>query len=301
MKINDITSWEDWCQTFQNIETFKELIYEIFDQHNLEIDNIENTYPGTNAVFKVGKYIVKIFVPEDVKPWEEDDYILELQHALRTKNISNYTPKLYANGAVKKKFLWKYLVFEFIDGKHMNEVVNQLTYEEKQVVVKQLKQFLKEFNIKPSKSYDNRYIVKRIISGRRWDFLDKYVKKELFEKIESIDILDSVIVHGDITGDNVLYNKTGIVIIDFGDSCIAPYYYEFAPVIIDMFKLDGELIDLFFDGEIDDLIELVIKSILIHDFGGDIAFDLIKDYRITSLDDLLDSLHREIKNRIIFR
>lgn len=298
MRIDAIVTWQDWCDSFQNIDTFKGIIYEILYRHNLRIDKIENTFPGTNAVFKVGEYIIKIFVPTEVKPWDEDDYAKELKTALYNKQISKYTTKLLAYGIIEKRFLWKYLVFKFFEGKHMYEIIDQLTSKEKQIVASQIRGFLTDFNVKPKELYDNTDVINRIISGNRWNFLNEVVKKELFGYIKSLDISDSVIVHGDITGDNVLINKNDIVIIDFGDSCIAPFYYEYAPIILDLFKLDKELISLFFDGEIDDLIKLVIKSIMIHDFGGDFAAKLLHKYQVASLADLQDLLYSEIKNRL---
>jgi serine/threonine protein kinase len=298
MKIDEINNWEDWCRSFQDIEVFKEMIFQIFDQHNLTFDKIENTFPGTNAVFKVGKYIIKIFVPERIKTWDEDDYSLELKNALNNEKISTYTSKLIGYGYIKKRLLWNYLIFEYVEGKHMYEVMGQLHYKEKEMVVNHLKQFLLSFNVKPIEPYDNTYIIKRIIKGKRWNFLKSDVKKALFNYIKNIDISKSLIVHGDITGDNVLINDNGIVIIDFGDSCIAPYYYEYAPIILDLFKFDKNCIDLFYDGDINDLVEVTIQSIFIHDFGGDFAFNLLEDKEISSLNELKDSLRKEIIERI---
>ncbi len=102
MELNDIATWQDWCQSFQDIATFKPLIHEICRQHHLDLDHIENTFPGTNAVFKIGNYIIKIFVPDDLKPWLQDDYSIELKNALSSNKTSDYTPKLYAHGMIKK-------------------------------------------------------------------------------------------------------------------------------------------------------------------------------------------------------
>lgn len=297
MTIDAIATWEDWCQSFQQIKTFEGLIHEIFERHNLRVEQIENTYPGTHTVFKVGVYIVKIFVPSHVKPWDEDDYAIELRNALDNDRIRAYTPKLYGHGAIKKSGLWQYLIYEYVEAKHFFEVIDHLSYDEKKMIVAQLKRFLARFNVKPKAPFDHTNLINRVIKSKRWDFLNDGVQIELFEYIKHIDVTDSVIVHGDITGDNVLFNKDGIVIIDFGDSCLAPFYYEYAPIALDLFKLDKALMVLFCEGELDVLIERIIKSILIHDFGGDMAAVLLQGHHVASLVDLQDSLRKAINRR----
>ena len=296
MNLNDILTWDDWAKTFQDIETFRNLIEEIFHHHNLKLSDIEQTYPATNAVFKVGEYIVKIFVPDVIKPWDADDFEIEYRNAMSNKSINNYKPLLHASGAIQKDMCWKYLVFEFVDGTLFYQAIRNLTYENKNLIVKQLKQFLKEFNKTPKGKIDNSYIIDRVINDNRWYFLNDDVKSELFDYLKKEDISNSVTVHGDITGDNVLLTDKGIVIIDFGDSCVAPKYYEYAPIVVDLFQCDKELIELFFDN-VKEGIELTIKSILLHDFGGDIASKLLQSESVDSLAELRTKLRKKLLNK----
>jgi hypothetical protein len=58
-----INSWDDWGKLFQSIPAFTPLVERIFHKENLPLANIENLHPGTNAVFRVGEYVIKIFAP----------------------------------------------------------------------------------------------------------------------------------------------------------------------------------------------------------------------------------------------
>ena len=61
----DIHDWPSWSKVFQSIEAFEPLIKYIFSKHKLLFSAIEKLKPGTNGVFKVGAYVVKIFAPKE--------------------------------------------------------------------------------------------------------------------------------------------------------------------------------------------------------------------------------------------
>lgn len=297
MNINDIKNWDDWCQCFQNINTFKDLIHKICIKHHLPFSQIENTYPGTNAVFSVGHYVIKIFVPFGIKNWANDDYQIELNSVLNMKN-NHSSVKIYGHGIINLEKEWKYIIFEKIEGKHFKDIIHTLTIEDKKIVIHQLKAFLKDFN-KTAKGNEES-IITRIIYGDRWSYLSENVLKEFHQYLEKIDLSESVWVHGDLTGDNIIYKNKDIFVIDFGDVCVAPKYYEYAPIVYDLFEFDHELIDLFFDGKsIDQIIHPLMKSIFIHDFGGLMVKHLIKNPEfITSFEELQERLYEQLSNRL---
>ena len=56
-----IENWQDWENVFCSVAAFTPLIEQIFRLENLPFAGVENLKPGTNAVFKVGGYVIKIF------------------------------------------------------------------------------------------------------------------------------------------------------------------------------------------------------------------------------------------------
>lgn len=73
-----------WAEIFQSINAFQPLIDAIFVKHELEIGEIENLTPGTNAVFRINDKVIKIFAPIESGYSTDHDYFTEissLQHA----------------------------------------------------------------------------------------------------------------------------------------------------------------------------------------------------------------------------
>lgn len=295
MNMNQIKTWEDWCETFQDIETFRPLITEIYSMHNLSLIEIENTYPGTNAVFQVGSTIVKIFVPSEIVSWE-NEYFVELKRMrlLEGKNVK--ISKMLCHGCIEKELKWYYIVYERIEGVHFDEVRSHLTIHEKRQVVSDVKSYLTILHSLPTEKKTINYD-KRVIESERYSFLSEEIRDELSHYVSQFPKDRIVSIHGDITADNVLYNKEeGIYVIDYGDSQEGYFYYEYAPIVLDLFGGDKELIDMFFEGILkEERIELVLKSILIHDFGGNIITHYLGEIVATSLNNLLNQIRRYLK------
>ena len=74
-----IECWEDWGRIFQSVPAFEKLIRHIFDKERLPQAKITHLTPGTNAVFRVGDYVVS-FNGQNVATTEE---ILALRRELR--------------------------------------------------------------------------------------------------------------------------------------------------------------------------------------------------------------------------
>ena len=89
----------------QLIKDFTPLAREICRREKLEFTSLENLTPGTNAVFCVGNYVVKIFAPKESGFDLQADYLNEsaVCGALTERGIS--TPRLVACGSVQDRYL----------------------------------------------------------------------------------------------------------------------------------------------------------------------------------------------------
>ena len=65
---NNIHNLSSWGQVFQSIEAWEPLINFILKKEKLPVSKIENLEPGSNAVFKSGSHVVKIFAPKESEP-----------------------------------------------------------------------------------------------------------------------------------------------------------------------------------------------------------------------------------------
>jgi thiamine kinase-like enzyme len=189
---------------------------------------------------------------------------------------------------------------EYKNGHLMKDLRGSLEMKQKKAIVKQLKNFLSVYHTKVECLLDKNKIQEDRRKDNRWAFLKESIREELYDLISLIDSNACVRVHGDLTGDNLIFDGKDIIVLDFADTGYWPPYYEYAPIVLDLFYYDQDLISLFFDSDsLSTTIDLVVKSILIHDFGGDIAKDLLKNPKeISSLQDLKERLKKEIQDRI---
>ena len=61
--LEEINDWNSWGKVFQSIAAFENLIKKIFKKENLSCKEISRLTAGSNAVFKVGNFVIKIFAP----------------------------------------------------------------------------------------------------------------------------------------------------------------------------------------------------------------------------------------------
>ena len=61
----EIGNWQDWSNVSQSLFAFSALTNFIFQKENLPLAKLENLPPATNAVFKSGDFVIKIYVPRE--------------------------------------------------------------------------------------------------------------------------------------------------------------------------------------------------------------------------------------------
>ena len=60
-----ISCWDDWGRVYQSKEAFSPLVEEIYRREKLPFAPLQNLTPGTNAVFRVGNTVAKVFFPRE--------------------------------------------------------------------------------------------------------------------------------------------------------------------------------------------------------------------------------------------
>jgi thiamine kinase-like enzyme len=291
-----INSWQDWGRVFQSISAFTPLVEHIMDKENLTPAKIENLTPGTNAVFKVGSYIVKIFAPAESGIDQTPDLQTELFAVQRANEIGVSAPKLTADGFVEDKYRFAYIITEYIEGVEFTEAVKVMTDEQKIIIGRKLRGVTDKMNT-PCKPFNSIDVINDKGRYRRWDKYPERFKAERLAYLQSRNYGEKVFVHGDLCGDNILLTPDGdIYIIDFADAVLAPIVYEHALVAVELFDLNKALLQGYFGiHSSDELTEICFEGLLIHDFGGDIA-----EQHIGRPDELqcLEDLRRKLKLKI---
>ena len=291
-----ISNWNEWGDIFQSIPAFMPLVGHILAKEKLPMSTMENLTPGTNAVFKVGEYVIKIFAPTESGMDQSLDLQTELFATSRANRLGISAPQLITHGVIDDKYRFAYMITEYIHGTELVDAVKHMTDTEKTDIARRLRRMTDTMNT-PCESFNGIDVINDKGRYRRWD--DRYsdsFKSERLDYIKSHDFGEKVFVHGDLCLDNILLTpQRELFIIDFADAVLAPRIYEHALMPFS-FELDPALIRGYFaDYSAAGFIEMCFNGLLIHDFGGDIVMDFLKD--AGSFEDLGD-LRRGIRRKL---
>jgi tRNA A-37 threonylcarbamoyl transferase component Bud32 len=265
----EIKYWDTWGKVFQDIAAFEKLINRIFEKEDINYKEISHLTAGTNAVFKVDNFVVKIFAPVESGFNTEIDYNYEILGMKRAISLGINIPKVIAASYIEDKYLFRYIIMEYIKGKEAKDVLKDYSINEKLAFVHQLKENLRKMNTSVEESYPDFDVKERVLSNTRWNVMPEKVVYQVKELVRVYDIADKVYVHGDITGDNVMISQNGMLyIIDFADGRIAPKEYEFPPILFDLLDFDKLMITEFIgEQNIEQFVEKCFYGILMHEFG----------------------------------
>jgi len=286
-----VLSWDDWCDIFGDYSFFEDLVHEIFDVNKLgDITNYNNVTLGTNAVFRVNDFIVKIFVPKETRIWDSDDFHQEKTSVTEAIVSGIKTPNIVCCGTLKKLQSWDYIVFDYIEGDELGNVLSGLYEDDKDRVIVQLKDFLDKFNVLRETSFD-KFMG---LNNGRWHSYERRLIDDVIIYLNNLEF-ETYRVHGDLTKENVLYDGD-VFVIDFADSTVAPRCYEYPAIGFDLFDYDLEMTQNLFEDNFPDLISNLLNGLLIHDFGGDMLGIILKRLYIDK-----SEIHtvNDVKNAII--
>ena len=213
---------------------------------NKEIDNIVNNHLDlfgispkiekinigfTNTIYSVNdSYIVKICTNID----NEENFKNEIAFYQANKG-NNLIPKMYYANTKKDNDLYYYEILEKVTGVSLYNVWHTYSEKQREDIIKQLCDALKEIHSTKKESYD--WI--KFMKDKFWGLYKKVQElnvfnedeKQLLEQAESyfdkyLKSDDFVLVHNDLHFDNIFVDNGKIKIIDFERSMIAPRDYD---------------------------------------------------------------------------
>lgn len=272
-----ITNWEDWGRVYQSIPAFEELAREIYRREGLPFAALQHLTPGTNAVFRAGNTVAKIFFPKEsgLDPFPDFTNESAVCRFLSAQGVP--TPKVLACGEIKDRYQFYYIVTEFVPGVEAGGFLAKASAEERERFVQQLKEILCKLNAPAPGLLPALDLRRQAMENPRLAQLSPGLQAELRCRAKQADLSRPVLVHGDLTGENLLVQEDGrVVVIDCADAHLAPAWYEYGPVICELFRCDPALTAAFAGEDKERFLSDLLDSIALHDFGPDLLRESAK-------------------------
>ena len=277
-----INNWDDWGKVFQSIPAFTPLVTHIFQKEKLPMAKIEQLQPGSNAVFKVGNYVIKIFAPQGMGEDYGTNVDVEL-FGMKWANAQGVpAPKLIADGAVADKYDFRYMIMEHIHGKMLGEVEDSLSYEDKFRIGMQMRNITDKLNTQ-CENFTPIDVMQYAVDNKRWqkEGFPASFQEELLAYLANMHINENkkVYCHGDLNCDNILLDENlNVYIIDFADAMYAPIEYELVYIASSLFCFEKPyMMGYFGEYDVDDILNLCMTWLPVHAWGHAIMKGNLED------------------------
>lgn len=288
----EITDWQSWGKVFQSVEAFCSLIREICKKEGIPANlSITPLPPGTNAVFRLENFVIKLFAPKESGLDTLIDFQSEQFGIAHAQKQGILTSNIVACGEIQDQYLFRYLLIRYLTGISAGEFLLTAESKARQTFLCQLKQLCQKLNLpvstQPFLIFD---FYGEFEQNERWSPFPAAFRQQALEQIAQMDFSNLVYVHGDLTEDNLIVTPKGeLACIDFADNKLAPADYELPPILFSLFGFQKDLIKAYQADEPNaHFIRRILQALLIHDFGGDFVQNICQKILKISPNQLCD-------------
>lgn len=289
---SSLENWKDWGRVYGSKEAFAPLAAAILEKEGLPREPLCLCTPGTNANFRTGRYLMKIYAPEETGAHPRADCEAERFGLDRAQRLGIPAPRLTAYGKIEDRYTFWYLIMEYLALPSFRRCRETMSDKEKRRFGRRLRRITDRLNTPCS----DLPVLDPLSPGFRrkgWERFPAGFQRERRAFIEQHPIQNPVYVHGDLCADNLLMDENGgPVLLDFADGIRAPVAYEQALVAVELFRLEAPfLLGYFGEYKADELAQLCVEGLLVHTFGGEILLDY---FRSAAELDSLSALERKL-------
>jgi hygromycin-B 7''-O-kinase len=258
-------NWAEWEAVFTDATMWEPVVRRICQETGTAAaEKISAGYPGSSAVFIVDdEVVVKIFAPFLIHDFHRE---IETYDLIDTA-LDPYLPEIKAHGFYPDKIDWAFMVMEFLPGRPIREVREEIPREDKAAVAQELGWYIRRLHKVP---LDDAKVIEtsatawfKFLKERRKKCLEELrdktalplpVLREIFYLLASdvfrvADDFQPSLLNGDFTEDHLLLEKrlgqwriSGL--IDWADSLVGAVEYEWVAL---WFGLCGQDVLMFRD------------------------------------------------------
>ena len=217
----------------RDTEAQRPAIETIAARHGLPAGELAPFDQGTMIVWGTARSVIKLFVPT----WPTDAHV-EILMLERLVGMGLSVPQLEARGEVDG---WPYAVMSRLPGRRLSEVWPALDPGARERVAHDIGEGMGRLAALPVEGLEAMCAPQeallaerrpRLLADQRERGGDEALERELREFLETLPPLvpaESVLLHADLTSDNILVHDGGLSgFIDFADAFVGPWTYELA-------------------------------------------------------------------------
>ena len=226
-----ITDRHSWEKCIKSGLAFIHLIHYIYKKNNIKLGEISSTPETSNAVFRIGDTIIKIFYPSEIRLTDAGEYTTELKAMEFCKNAGVYTPNVICTGTVYDKlYSFPYIVMTYINGIESDKAISGYNHSEKVEYALKLKEISDKIHV-PTSIDIPRYDDPNKIDHALWKNMPESFREDRMLYISNTEFPEPVFVHGDFGGRNIIIDKKNrLHLLDFAESLIAPVQFFDLPI-----------------------------------------------------------------------
>ena len=203
----------------------------------------------------------------------------EVQAMRAAARVGVRTAGVVAAGVLADRYAFSYLVTEFLSGAALGEVLRAGSAAERRAVGRELAALSRRLhgappNACPACAVD---LFTRSQDNPRWDMVPPALARELTARAKTVWARRErrVLVHADLTGENVLRLPAGdFALLDFGDAVLAPACVELPSLVLEGLAADSDAAAGLFEGwDAAEAVEALLDGLSLHDFAGNLVRD----------------------------
>jgi len=263
--LTDGHSWKTWSE-----DAFMPFLKHVYETHHIKYGETFAPQKTANAVFRVGDTIIKIFCPLEINMEDEGEYHTELESMKFCKSAGVLTPEIICAGTIYDTlYSFPYIVMNFIEGVESLKAIPDYTNSEKIEFAEKLKEITNKIHVQTNiriPHYDDLFKIDGL-----WKFMSEAFREDRKQYLSRVKFPAPVFAHGDLGHRNIIIDKQGrLNLIDFSESLIAPYYYDWSFIYNDDdFGNDPIIMKTYFgDYKNDEFYETQTIAWLINWFGA---------------------------------
>ncbi|MDD3243238.1 MAG: aminoglycoside phosphotransferase family protein [Eubacteriales bacterium] len=281
--------WADWGRVFQDTEAFSPLAEEIFRRHGLPFAGLSRCAPGSNAVFRAGGFVVKIFAPLQSGVDTREDFAVERFAMKRAQALGVPVPAVRGEGCIQDRYAFNYLILDHIAGISFGAGRAAWTAQEKERYAACLRGAVDKMDT-PCPPFRKADPAARERARARWGAFPRRFQAQREALLAQAGQTEPVFVHLDLNPDNLIAGEDGqLYLLDFADANVGAADVELAP-LAELFRFEQPFLAGYF-GQYDrrELTEKFVRALLMHDYGYNIIRDsLCAPQELKQVGDLYD-------------